>query len=172
MKIIRLNELTKRRAAPSPDRICGWVSFYHHDTMHQPNHFREERFQCSVAEGVEGSSSGIGHRRCEEEEAERRVEAETDAASAASASIPEAPEAPRLFLLKRKSVLVCQFQRFQSMVRCLCGRQHSQNVHPRAIDGAERRKGGAIWGRDSLLPAVLTPNNLLICVLIRGSVYL
>lgn len=120
MKIIRLNELTKRRAAPSSDRICGWVSFYHRDTTHQPNHFREERFQCSVAEGVEDSSSGIGHRRCEEEEAERRVEAETDAASA---SIPEAPEAPRLFLLERKTVVVCQFQRFQSMVRHLCGRR-------------------------------------------------
>ena len=64
MKIIRLNEFTKRRAAPSPDGICGWVSFYHCDTTHQPNHFREERFQCSVAEGVEDSSSG--HRRTQE----------------------------------------------------------------------------------------------------------
>lgn len=65
------------------------------------------RVQCSVAEGVEESSSGIGHRRCEEEEAERRVGAETDAASA---SIPEAPEAPRLFLLEmRKSLKRRQF---------------------------------------------------------------
>lgn len=63
------------------------------------------RFQCSVAEGVEESSSGIGHRRCEEEEAERRVGAETDAVSAASASIPEAPEAPRLFLLEMRGSL-------------------------------------------------------------------
>lgn len=100
------------------------------------------------------------------------MEAETDAASVASASIPEAPEAPRLFLLERKTVLVCQFQRFQSMVRHLCGRQHGQNVHPRVIDGAEKRKGGAIWGQDSLLPVVPTSNNLLICVLIRGSLHL
>lgn len=66
------------------------------------------RFQCSLAEGVEESSSGIGHRRCEEYEAERRVGAETDAASAASAasaSIPEAPEAPRLFLLEMRGSL-------------------------------------------------------------------
>lgn len=60
------------------------------------------KFQCSVAEDVEESSSCIGHRRCEEEEAERRVEAETDAASA---SIPEPPEAPRLFLLEMRGSL-------------------------------------------------------------------
>lgn len=153
MKLIRLNKLIKIRAAPSSEGICGWVSFLITVTpcTSQTTSGRKDvpGLKISVQRGRGCGGEQLRHwtqevwgRRSREKGGSRdwRCLSCLSFDPRGSRSTQAVPVGNERKFEKKTVLIACQFQRFQSMVSRLCGRQHGQNVHPKVNPKMDQRK--------------------------------